>query len=76
MRLAEALEQLHTARRFVTQGEKDLWFQRKVVAGLEQRGRNPLKAIELLERIEEMQDEYLAHQDRVSRQVMQLLKDD
>ena len=74
MRLAEALERLHTARRLTAQGEKDLCYQRKVVDRLEQRGRNPLKAIELLERIEHAQDEFLAHEERVSHQVMRILR--
>jgi hypothetical protein len=34
--------------------------QHKLVNRLEQRGCNPLSALELLERIEDMQDEYLA----------------
>ena len=74
MRLAEALEQLHTARGFVTQGEKDLCYQRKVVSRLERRDRNSRKALELLERIEGMQDEYLAHEARISCQVMSILR--
>ncbi|KRR02458.1 hypothetical protein CQ12_15455 [Bradyrhizobium jicamae] len=74
MRLAEALERLHTARRFVAQGEKDLRYQRKLVERLEQRGRNSLIALELLERIQAMQDEYLAHEERVSHQVMSILR--
>jgi hypothetical protein len=74
MRLDEALERLHTARRFVAQGEKDLRYQRKLVHRLEQRGCNSLGALELLERIEDAQDEFLAHEERVSHQVMRILR--
>jgi hypothetical protein len=74
MRLAEALERLCVARRFVAQDEKDLRYQLKLVDRLEQRGRNSLSALELLERIQDMQDEYLAHEERVSHQVMRILR--
>ena len=76
MRLAEALERLHTARRLVAQGEQDLCYQRKVVDRLERRGRNSPKALERLERIQDAQDECVAHEERVSRQVMRILRPD
>lgn len=50
--------------------------QQKLVARLERRGRDPFDAILVLEHLEEMQESYLTHCDRVGEQVMGLLKPD
>jgi hypothetical protein len=76
MSLVEVLEQLSKARTYVTEGERCMVRQRKVVARLERQGNDPLDAILFLEELEGMQDEYIAHLDRVNRQVMGLLKAD
>ena len=41
---------------------------------LEQRGRDPLEAILFLEDLEEVQEAYVAHRDRLERQVMRLVR--
>jgi hypothetical protein len=76
MNLVVALDDLRKARRFVAEGEECMLVQRKVVDRLERQGRDSLDAILLLEYLEEMQDEYVAHLDRLNRQVMGLLKAD
>jgi hypothetical protein len=76
MRLIETLEMLSQARRYVAEGEDFLNEQRQTVDVLERRGRDPLDAILVLEQLEGMQDEYVAHLDRVNQHVMELLKAD
>jgi hypothetical protein len=76
MRLIEALEMLSQARRYVAEGEAFVSEQCRIVDRLEQRGRDPLQAILALELLEGMQDEYVAHQDRLNQQVMGILKQD
>jgi hypothetical protein len=67
---------LSQARRYVAEGEDFLNEQRQTVDVLERRGRDPLDAILVLEQLEGMQDEYVAHLDRVNQHVMELLKAD
>jgi len=76
MRLIETLEMLSQARRYVAEGEG--LSERATSDGcvLERRGRDPLDAILVLEQLEGMQDEYVAHLDRVNQHVMELLKAD
>jgi len=74
VQLPEALYLLHQARRFVTEGEKELRYQRALIGRLERRGRSAGEARELLARIKDMQDEYLQHEERISNQVMLILK--
>jgi hypothetical protein len=76
MRLVETLEMLSQARRYVAEGEEFVTEQRRIVDRLEQRGRDPLEAILALEQLEGMQDEYIAHLDRLNQQVMGILKQD
>ena len=76
MRLVETLEMLSQARRYVAEGEEFLSEQRQIVDILERRGRDPLEAILVLEQLEGMQDEYVAHLDRLNQHVMGLLKAD
>jgi hypothetical protein len=73
MNLAETLDQLHKARRYVNDGEKCMVRQREVVVRLERRGRDPLNAIEFLEYLEEMQNNYVAYRDRLEKQVLSLV---
>ena len=62
------------ARECVAEGEEYLVDQRKVVDRLERRGKDPLDAILFLEDLEEVQEEYVAHRDRLEWQVMRLVR--
>jgi len=74
MSLVETLELLVKARQYVAEGDEYLVDQRKIVDRLERRGKDPLDAILFLEDLEEVQEEYVAHRDRLERQVMKLVK--
>ena len=74
MSLVETLELLVKERHYVAEGEEYLVDQRKIVDRLERRGKDPLDAILFLEDLEEVQEEYVAHRDRLERQVMRLVK--
>ena len=74
MSLVETLELLVKAREYVAEGEECLADQRKVVDRLERRGQDPLDAILFLENLEDVQGEYVAHRDRLERQVMRLVR--
>jgi hypothetical protein len=68
------LSQLSKARRFVADGEKCMVCQRKIVDKLEQQGYDTLDAILLLEYLEEMQEQYVAHRNRLEQQVLGLVR--
>ncbi len=74
MSLVETLELLVKERHYVAEGEEYLVDQRKIVDRLERRGKDPLGAILFLEDLEEVQEEYVAHRDRLERQVMRLVR--
>ena len=74
MSLIEALELLVKAREYVAEGEEYVVDQRDVVDRLERKGQDALDAILLLEDLEEIQEEYVAHRDRLERQVMRLVR--
>jgi hypothetical protein len=74
MSLVQALEFLVKAREYVAEGEEYLVDQREVVDRLERKGQDALDAILLLEDLEEIQEEYVAHRDRLERQVMRLVR--
>jgi ferritin len=76
MSLVETLELLSKAREYVAQGQEELIEQREIVDQLERCGRDPLEAILFLEDLEDMQDVYAAHMDRLERQVMSLVRPD
>ena len=76
MSLVETLALLDKAREYVAEGEEDLVDQREIVERLERRGHDPLDAILLLEDLEDMQDVYVAHRDRLERRVMSLVRPD
>ena len=76
MKLVETLELLSKAREYVAQGQEELIEQREIVDQLERCGRDPLEAILFLEDLEDMQDVYAAHMDRLERQVMSLVRPD
>jgi hypothetical protein len=76
MSLVQTLELLDKAREYVDQGEEYLVDQRKTIERLERRGQDPLDAILLLEDLEDMQDVYVAHRDRLERRVMSLVRPD
>jgi hypothetical protein len=50
--------------------------QREIVDQLERCGHDPLEAILFLEDLEDMQDVYAAHMDRLERQVMSFVRPD
>jgi hypothetical protein len=74
MSLVETLELLIKAREYVAEGEEYLVDQREVVDRLERKGQDALDAILLLEDLEEIQEEYVAHRNRLERQVMRLVR--
>jgi hypothetical protein len=74
MSLVQALELLVKAREYVAEGEEYLVDQREVVDRLERKGQDALDAILFLEDLEEIQKEYVAHRDRLERQVMRLVR--
>ena len=76
MELVVTLDQLREARRFVTDGEKCIVGQRKIVERLERQGYDTLDALVFLEYLEGMQNEYVAHRDRLERQVLCLVRPD
>ena len=73
MSLVVTLELLIKAREYVAEGEECLVDQRNIVDRLERRGQDPLDAILFLEDLEDVQEEYVAHRDRLERQVMRLV---
>jgi hypothetical protein len=73
MSLVETLELLVKAREYVAEGAECLVDQRNIVDRLERRGQNPLDAILFLETLDDVQEEYVAHRDRLERQVMRLV---
>jgi hypothetical protein len=74
MSLVETLELLVKAREYVAEGEECLVDQRNIVDRSERRGQAPLDAILFLETLEDVQEEYVAHRDRLERQVMRLVR--
>ena len=74
MSLVETLELLVKAREYVAEGEECLVDQRNIVDRSERRGQDPLDAILFLETLEDVQEEYVAHRDRLERQVMRLVR--
>jgi len=74
MCLVETLELLSDARRYVADGEKSLANQRKIIDRLDRQGRDNLDAILFLENLEDVQEEYVTHRDRLERQVMKLVR--
>ena len=76
MSLVETLELLSKAREYVAQGQEELIEQREIVDQLERCGHDPLEATLFLEDLEDMQDVYVAHMDRLERQVMRLVRPD
>ncbi len=74
MNLVIALDELHKARRIVADGEKCLVEQRKVVDRLESDGCDTLEAIQFLEYLEEMQDQYRALRDRLEQRVLGMVR--
>jgi hypothetical protein len=73
MSLVVTLELLFKAREYVAEGEECLVDQRKIVDRLERRGQDSIDAILFLEDLEDVQEEYVAHRDRLERQVLRLV---
>jgi hypothetical protein len=74
MSLVKTLEYLSAARQFVADGERELASQRKAVRRIEQKGEDPRQAILILGEIEEMQQVYVDHRDRLEQQVIDLIR--
>lgn len=74
MSLVKTLEYLSAARQFVADGERELASQREAVRLIEQKGEDPLQAILVLGEIEEMQQVYVDHRDRLEQQVLDLIR--
>ena len=74
MSLVETLELLVKAREYVAEGEECLVDQRNIVDRLERWGQDPLDAILFLVTLEDVQEEYVTHRDRLERQVMKLVR--
>jgi hypothetical protein len=68
------LNYLSAARQFVADGERELASQREAVRRIEQDGEDPLQAILILGEIEEMQQVYVDHRDRLEQQVLDLIR--
>jgi hypothetical protein len=76
MRLTEALGLLSQARQYVIDGEGYVSRQRAFVGRLERVGVDASDAMSYLETLEEMQDEYIAHMEKLERQVLVLVTPD
>ena len=74
MDLVVTLDQLRDARVFVSEGEICIAGQRQIIEWLERKGYDTLDAILFLEYLEEMQDAYVAHRDRLEHQVLFLVR--
>ena len=74
MTLVIALSELSKARRIVMDGEKCMVRQREIVDQLERQGYDTLDAILFLEYLEEMQEQYVAHRNRLEQQVLGLVR--
>ena len=76
MRLTETLGLLSQARQYVIDGEGYVSRQKALVERLERVGVDTSDAMTYLETLEEMQDEYIAHVEKLERQVLVLVKSD
>jgi hypothetical protein len=74
MQLTATLDELSKARRYVLDGANCVLDQRKVVERLERRGQDALNAILFLEYLEEMQEQYVSHRDRIEQQLLGMLR--
>ena len=74
MNLVVALSELGKARRFVRDGRKCMIRQRRIVEHLERRGHDAFEAIQFLECLEEMQQGYIAHRNRLEQHVLVLVR--
>lgn len=74
MNLVIALDELSKARVIVAEGEGCVAEQRAMIDTLDREGFDTLDAILFLEHLEEMQEAYVAHRDRLERQVMVLVR--
>ena len=74
MQLTATLDELSKARQYVTDGAKCVFDQRRVVERLERQGRDALNAILFLEYLEEMQEQYVSHRDRIEQRLLGMLR--
>ena len=76
MTLIVVLSELSKARRFVADGKKCMVRQRRIIDKLEQQGYDTLDAILFLEYLEGVQEQYVAHRNRLEQQVLVLVRPD
>lgn len=74
MNLVVTLDELQKARRFVEDGSRCVLEQRSIIAQLELHGHDTLEDILFLDCLEQMQERYEAHRDRLEQQVLTLVK--
>jgi hypothetical protein len=74
MSLTETLELLGIAKHYVSEGEKIVSRQRKLIDSLERIGYDTIQEIIILEHLEELQSQYVNHRERLERQVLRLLR--
>jgi len=74
--LIVVLSELSKARRFVADGKKCMVRQRRIIDKLEQQGYDTLDAILFLEYLEGVQEQYVAHRNRLEQQVLVLVRPD
>lgn len=74
MDLVVALDELSKARRFVADGKKCVLAQRMLIDDWERDGYDTLDAILFLEYLEEVQEQYVAHRNRLEARVMGIIR--
>jgi hypothetical protein len=74
IRLVETLEKLSKARKYVVDGERFLSRQKVYLDKLDSSGKDTSEAEEYLETLEEMQVMYVAHMERLEKQVLFMVK--
>lgn len=74
MNLVIALDELSKARAIVVEGEECVAEQRAIIDTLDREGFDTLDAILFLEYLEEMQEQYVAHRDKLETQVLKLVR--
>jgi hypothetical protein len=74
MGLAATLDHLAKARKYAADGKKLIARQRALIDRLEQQDLDTLDAILFLEYLEEQQEQYAEHRNRLEQQVLDMLR--
>jgi hypothetical protein len=72
--LAATLDHLAKARKYAADGNKFIARQRALIDRLERQDLDTLDAILFLEYLEEQQEQYVEHRDRLEQQVLDMLR--